>query len=766
MPRNLDLRIALVMTVLFLVHKSAGSSDHRIADPSCRAGSGSVASGPAHDSGASDGSSSPSALAWPIGTPEAHKHEPHILASADATLTMLPDGMVHIVEPMCRDGSPQPSVLWFCMQSSASCNPCPFAPYLLPYTPPSTPPMGYPNPNLPSPVNTIHPNVARHWRSPPTYYVNIPGGAANSNMDIFNFAGAPLGGPYTYGEFAWEVAYSLAKYGSAQNTAGSPVLPPPGTLPPHPCNPTMPPVMGSVNTSIYAIFGGITSATYGTPLVQPSMTGLLWTTANGGPTGDGVSEFLFSRANLPGGGLTSMIMNPAKGWILECDVLFGAGTSGQWPSRLGGTGCPSSLPCLVGGPGWTTAIPHEVGHFFGSDHTNLHSGHAPGGPSACFPANGPGNPPTLNAAPASLSSFSSFATYPEMAAVITWVNYWRTDPNSLSNSHMDEASGMAELYPIPSPGPQGSSPQALPAINTHGRIEGNVAYNPTPGTTQLLFGANVLPIQLNTGTAFVGRISGTGRLHPHVGIVGAINTAMGIQTSGEFRIERVGGSSSGRPFKLVVEPLGSLGIETLPSPSFAFSEWFYDPGFNPTINTLVCPNIQHSLIPNGLTYPNINTGSPYGAPGTLSLGSLFVAPGTVLQLNLNMSNGLNLPEPVSRPVVTIDQRTGRPVPFNAAQQIVATVIHDYELDQSTGLWTVNNGAPFASGAISTNQPGSPTAPGPWTTSWTTTLGALGIGPTGIAVLRFTASEFPTTVGNSSHPPVGTTATIGINEVIL
>jgi hypothetical protein len=507
------------------------------------------------------------------------------------------------------------------------------------------------------------------------------------------------------------------------------------------------------------------------------LNGLIWHTANRGPTGDGINEIVFLPfpLNLPTGlGLTSMLMDPVSGRIDECDVIFAVQSGNPWPARPGMSGtCPAQPTCVEGSPGWTTAIPHEIGHFFGLDHTNLHPGSAAStAGTACVPIPGPGNPPPANGAPPSLVAFPSGpipqafdSYYPDMVGVITWAANWRCDPNR--PLHYDEASGMAELYPVPVPGPQTATPQILHAINQFGRIEGTVSYNPAPQYTVYLFGMNVLPTWVNYNVPLTGRLSGTGRLTPGVGVVGAVDSASGLRSTGEFRIERVEvGSGVGRPYDIVVEPPDSLGLDTVAaSTAFTWPEWFYDPNFNPTINWMNVVFLQQRLrssAPFGQW-----TGGPFGNPGNSSLGSLFVAPGTVIQVNVNLSNGASFVEPVSRPAVMMSPRNGKQLPFNPANLITATVVHDYEIDFTSGLWTVVGGLSVPAGVppgpnVTTNQPNPVVGLGPWTTTWTISYGALGITAGSPATVRFTASEHPSN-GSPARPPAGITAVVGINE---
>ncbi len=317
------------------------------------------------------------------------------------------DGIVRIVEPCGSDAPSEPSVLWFCMDSLGQCNTCSFAPY---QTPPL--PLGptYPNPN--QRTTSGHANVTRRWTSPQTFYVNMPNGTASAGVDIFT---PSLTQAYTYGEFAWDVCFAMARYGAIANWPTHPSLPSaaylaanPGFTQVHPCLQNTPATIGTKYSAMYMRFGGV-SGPAGAPginAVTRSYASAAFTplgnifpfnaaTPNStGPTGDGINEIIFFPNPMNNFiGLTSMLMRPTSGVIIECDVLLSARYA-TWPLRQS-LGCPSGVPTTCpGGPGWTTAITHEIGHLFGLDHTNLHPGLGPGAfGTPCVP-NPAGNVPS------------------------------------------------------------------------------------------------------------------------------------------------------------------------------------------------------------------------------------------------------------------------------------------------------------------------------------------------------------------------------------
>ncbi len=304
-----------------------------------------------------------------------HFIEPHFTVRNGGAVQVLPDGLVLVAEPFCGTPckeSPHPNVLWYCMEASGMCSPCPFAPYKVSVPPPP----GYPNPNRPSMAG--HANVTRHWASDPTYYVYVAdnlsappalptlGGFVALPTDVLFGAMGLTAIPYTFVEFVWDVAWTMGKYSrqATLNPTPPPSFPPIGFPLPHPCSPyvVMPAVIGNPHSTRTAIFGGMAapssicsppsscSATVNTgpywSVGFPTMTGLIWHTStavagvqSGGPTGNGLNEIMFLRLNLGvgTGGMTSMIMDPRSGRIVECDVIFETTgiPTGRWPSTTG-----------------------------------------------------------------------------------------------------------------------------------------------------------------------------------------------------------------------------------------------------------------------------------------------------------------------------------------------------------------------------------------------------------------------------------------------
>jgi hypothetical protein len=678
---------------------------------------------------------------------------------------LLPNGELLVVEPFCGSKLEDPSVLWYLMEASGYCSACQFAPY----NPLSGPPYVQPNPNRPA--GSGHFNVARHWSSSPTYYVYVPMGYGGLSNDILTGQQK-----YTYQEFLWDVAYTFAKFSSITTTPSVP----PVQYGAHPCSGVQTPaVMGLANSSISAYFGGIAApnglgdiwpASNPPPYSPPAQFDInfIWptTAVSAGPTGNGIHEVMF----LPLGqyyagfqGLTSMLVNPLTGQIQECDVIFNS-QSGAWTS----SGQPTPTPCAgqpngAGpyGPPISTSFGHEIGHFFGLDHTNLH----PGDNGLSYQST---PPPTIGSgAPGTFASFTSFTEYPEMVGNTTNTNYWRTHPFPPSQTqplHPDDCAGMAELYPVVSPSAVGAA-QLRPSINDFGRIVGSVA-GPISS-----FGLNVYPVSVAKPAPMVGKLAGTCRASNALGVVGRTDTESGIPSSGEFVIDGVPPSIAGLSnwtYSMVVEPVESLGF-AIPGAAApgnnTWAEWFHDG----TLNNQGVNRIWRVSLDG---FSSLKMFSRF--PHATSRGTMFIAPGTVLNLNFPQTDNVIviMTENVTRPVVELDNRTGYPTPFSGSY-LQATVTHDYLLEYSSAVWQVGAspgipaGVPFIPG-----NPNPPSGTGPWTTVWripfSSTLGVPSLfgatQPTTPQTVKFVVREHPARGGVSFYPPVGTPAVYGVNEV--
>lgn len=474
--------------------------------------------------------------------------------TATTVATLLPSGFVHLVEYPVRPEADEPNVLWFLLQEAGSpstfyttyCVGLALPPFnasltgsIAPYQTFATSP---PNPNFaPGQIP-----LARKWILDTTYYVRVPQGVAGLGGNPF---GITSGYSYTYQEFLWDVAFTVAKYSASAPTAGHLSLPPltgPGAYPGHPNGPALPAQMGSPYVSRTAQFGGLTDPNQCPPNsavgVAPS-GGTIWprspatfpvnagstyfsgvfpdSVAISGPTGDQVNEFLWLVPPTPVTALplgapaaTSMVVDVFSGAIVEADVVFDPNTS-LWPTRSSGNGPSANCPVLnvngqydppagvpLPGPGWTTVFDHEVGHFFGLHHSNLYPGLEPpigtGVASACDLLAGSTNlNPALTsavgpAAPCGTKTPANVQTYaevPGMAMIVGRTNYWRTSPNAAL--HPDDEFGVAELNPVTVPGQNPGYSNVM--INDFARIEGSVGFVTATGTKKV-FGMNVFPL--------------------------------------------------------------------------------------------------------------------------------------------------------------------------------------------------------------------------------------------------------------------------------
>jgi hypothetical protein len=344
-----------------------------------------------------------------------------------------------------------------------------------------------------------------------------------------------------------------------------------------------------------------------------------------------------------------------------------------------------------------------------------------------------------------------------MAGFLSQVNYWRTDPSL--PLHTDETAGMAEIYPVPSPQWPSIPPlglQALPIINATGRIEGTVTVVNHP-TVRSPFGLNIMPLPRIPNQnpapqpAPVGRIVGTSRLMAGLGVVGFADTATGAYCTGDFVMD---GVPPGSAYDMGVQPMESDGIGLgLPSPAANYGEWMLHATHNATLNL---PWRMPTFSGGPLSFR-----LQCAAPHPTSLGTLHVVPGTVIQLpiviDINSGFTQTVTENVTRPVVSVDNRTGLP----ASGSITASVTHDYRLDRSTATWYVGATAKPAGAYAFSNE--HPTGPGPFTTSWQVSPSAIGLSSG--STLRFIVRELPYSgTPDAGLPPAGVTPLFGINEV--
>jgi hypothetical protein len=662
---------------------------------------------------------------------------------------------------------------------------------------------------------------------------------------------------YRYSEFIDDVCLTMAKYGAIADTATHPALPPAGytiaggTLPlaSHRCRPSpMPPTIGSPYTTIKPVFGGISGPEfppypagstppapnivdkitrfYGPDPFAPPIsasfnclydnpftllaTKQIWEVGDpggtfgssclgvGGPTGDEVNEFIWIddvSGNNNFLGLTSCLVNVATGEIQECDVLFFKRSSNPSPWPRYNCAVPTATSgCANGvGPGATTIYGHEIGHFFGLDHTNLHPGLGINGLFS-IAAN-----PTLNVFPIPNGAPPSFATYavttivngvsvvtsvpwsamPDMVASPTVTNEWRCSP--LRPLHPDEQAAIAELYGVAAVSSVTSSSlvtfETRPVINDFARWEGttyvSTAFTPTIGDEEdgalflvPAFGINVFPLLAGANPQTypdVGKVSGTATLSAN-DTVGRRDTQTGAPTSARFRMDGIVVGAGGSDVSLCAEPLQSLfnfapGATTAPP----FSEWWQFAGYgNPVLNRVWNVGVDLSV--------QRQLNSRFAHPGA-SLGTLFSFPGTVLEVDIDLPQAgfplLVSAESVTRPAISILPRDASLLLPGAT--LTATVYHDYELDRSTARWEITGGGTISGSATmsASTQPTPPLASGatgPWITTYTLAVSAP-INGVGSDTVRFVCVELPTANNLTTYrPPIGVTPVRGINEV--
>ena len=539
-----------------------------------------------------------------------------------------------------------------------------------PYTTPN-PALLPANPNNPSPVPN-HSNVMRHWSGMsediPVQVIiscpfNSPGSPVPTSATTDIFAGTALAtvppAPPFYSWETWkdDIQTTFAKFTSVSSAevwvttsvvyANTPIL----------ATPTSP---GYSSLTAYGVYD---NPTLPLPLPLPAplaATGqLIWDYSvppvaepNGtGPTGNGFNEVIFlQRRVVNNGGFCSMDLNAQTGAIIECDVVFDVN------SFIGGMGS-------TGLPNQTTAFVHEIGHFFGLDHTNLHPGLVLGAPpiSTSYPG-----------FPSWMSYTGAPAEYPGMTSGVT--RFVGTNMvTGIPELHIDDAMGLSRIYPVQSPA-SGKDP----LINTTATIRGRLN-NPLPNGKGR-FGDNVFPITRAPGTtaptvrpdlAFnlsrVGTISGTARL-ASTDVVGALDTATGSTSSGAFEIIGLkapffnGVSPHGRQFDIVAEYLGYCGLST-----GAYGEWYYESFLNPGWNLV--PTIAPSVGNQTRFLSNDGTSVPLGTtawvPGGIAVvGSFSVFPGTIIDVgtvtHLGGGNAVSS-DATSRPLTYIVERT-RPAP--------------------------------------------------------------------------------------------------------
>lgn len=562
---------------------------------------------------------------------------------------------------------------WFTLPTS------PFAPFVFPPfwngvgTPPGNSPYTTPagggstvaGNNPPPPSNSIatHSNVTRYWNTNPQVVIAIPrtvpalaSGQPNLSTTVAStFPGlVPAASTYTWQNWVTDVQLTFAKF-IGSTSANAPV-------------PSITVAYSSVNYTTNGTLSGYPAQTFPFSALAAGqfVWGFPWLGGIGGvqgPTGNGRNEIILTdQASLAGrNGLTSMLVNPSTGVISESDVLiYAPGLIVASPA--GGFTTPSE---------WT-ALTHEIGHFFGLDHTNLHAGV---GGSIGTPAAPTSYTPVLAALTAAVYPTGlniaalGAAPIPGMSGIISHIetgfNY------SAQPLHPDDATSLAKVYPVAQPL---AGSQKLPLINTTARIEGRL--RSLGGPTNTNFGRNTWVVQeFTTGQAntfpLVGAVTGAARLDrsdaalfnsattPYVfpGTTTPMFTGasvVGLQgCTGDFSIDGVIPGTIAAPlnYDIIFEDGAPLGLT-----SGNLAEWYQEGGFytgNAMSSTpAYAPTVFRSqlAILFGAAFSSMRT-----VPGTV----IVLDPSEHSEVALGAAGGGPIGELKTRPLVSASPRKGR-----------------------------------------------------------------------------------------------------------
>lgn len=418
-----------------------------------------------------------------------------------------------------------PDVQWFTLPASA------YAPFVSPpVTPPPNPPIlgGNHSPySAPAVTNTpadnpsvsgvrTHANITRYWaqnaQSNPAYAIVVPpvaGGPTPLTAQVASsFPGivAPAGFNYTWQNWVNDVNATFATFtGSryAQITATS---------------------LGPITVD-YRVSATTAPASFFSS--GQFVWSAFYAAGQTGPTGNNINEIILTDQPIGGIGIASMLVDPATGIISECDLLFDATRLLQpFTSTING-------PTLTTPRQWT-ALRHEIGHYFGLDHTNLHGGVS--GLNPAGPALGNGSIATFPAAnlPPAAPFSPVVAPIPGMVGAITHLGEFYN--HVTSSLHFDDEVSLAKIYPVTIPGLVAGK---QPLINDRARIIGRLVDRATlsNGNPVGIFGRNawVALESYGNGAApypqfpLFGTLTGTSRLSV---LDGAMLTSLYVRPAG------------------------------------------------------------------------------------------------------------------------------------------------------------------------------------------------------------------------------------------
>ena len=606
----------------------------------------------------------------------------------------------------------EPHVPWFLLPRSS------FAPMTLPPSPASPYTIGATgtipdNPPLMSGF-PFHANITRHWPGGTASYVivvprtvpNRPGapGIPDLSQPVYlAFPGLPINASYRWDDWVRDVQRVFAKYNAVQTA--------------------------DVNVS----FAGVVyeSERYSrTEGAVPAVLGpVIWPNTSSGPTGNGVNEIILTDQPITGLGLTSMLVDPTKGHIVECDVIFNVGISAA--NTGANPGFFQTIPGTsnVTTPREWTGLPHEIGHFYGLDHTNLH-------PGVAFPS---AIPPTSYAAGTGGSRARYPVTlvnplappFPMMVGSITYLGAGSNVAASNFQLPVDDQVGLSIIYPVDMPRPLSAK---VPLKNLTASVRGKCLENPTGFG---IFGRNVWVLQQGSldvqdaGFPVTGVISGTARNtddplllqtpslyvdntttspNPFYAVPSWVGAPWGPgtpapaqQAGGDFSIDGIPASADLDLFNLSSDPieydviLENSSLLGVAGGGGNQAEWF---GMGGILMYTGNPLTPSPPLPTGNTHPTIpyaltsleNIDPSSGAPGAASpVESLSVVAGTVIYINPKDINndqlvalpGGNPPMPPTGWESTLQTHPGPPIDRFREQSVRPLVSITPRLGRST-----------------------------------------------------------------------------------